>query len=139
MEITVTHEQGKVPVAVLQPHGALDASSYKDLIVKAQALYKDGARYILIDLSQTPFMSSAGIVAIHTVALMLRGATLPDPEEGWEALRSVHRDRESGGVQRNLKLLNPTEKVQNVLEMVGFEGYLDIFTERAAAIQAFEA
>lgn len=139
MEITVTHEQGKVAVAVLQPHGALDASSYKDLIIRAQGLYyQDGTRYMLIDLSDTPFLSSAGIVAIHTIALLLRGVKPPDLEEGWEALRSVHRDRGSG-MQHNLKLLNPTDKVKNVLEMVGFEGYLEILTDRAAAIEAFEA
>ena len=73
MEITVSHAQGQVPVTVVQPQGALDASSYKDLIQKAQDLSASGTRYLLIDLSDTPFMSSAGVVALHTIALMLRG------------------------------------------------------------------
>jgi hypothetical protein len=34
MEITVTTQQGKVPVTVLQPHGDVDASNYTELVDK---------------------------------------------------------------------------------------------------------
>ena len=32
MEITVYQAQGSVPVTVLQPHGDLDASNFRDLV-----------------------------------------------------------------------------------------------------------
>ena len=35
MDMTVQQVQGKVPVTVLQTHGDLDASNYKNLIAKA--------------------------------------------------------------------------------------------------------
>jgi anti-anti-sigma regulatory factor len=46
MEITVTHAQGKVPVTVLQLHGELDGSNYRDLIHKAQQVFETGTRSI---------------------------------------------------------------------------------------------
>ncbi len=50
MEITVSTQQGKVPVTVVQPHGDVDASNYAELVNKVEALIKDGAKDFLIDL-----------------------------------------------------------------------------------------
>ena len=137
MEITVSHAQGQVPVTVVQPHGALDAFSYKDLIQKAQDLYATGARYLLIDLSDTTFMSSAGVVALHTIALMLRGEKLPDPESGWEAYKTIDRDRDTGK-QKYLKLLNPTSNVSKILAMTGFKNFLEVHTSLEEVVASFD-
>jgi anti-anti-sigma regulatory factor len=47
MEITVYQVQGRVSVTVLQPHGDVDASNYRDLIAKAQEVCNAGAQDIL--------------------------------------------------------------------------------------------
>lgn len=136
MEITVLQAQGGVPVTVLQTHGDLDAASYEDLIAKALEVYDAGARDILLDLSDTPYMSSSGLVALQTVAAMLRGEEMPDPEAGWGAFRAIHRDRESG-LQQHFKLLNPQPRVDHVLELVGFKRFLEIHTDLEVAVASF--
>ena len=137
MEITVNQAQGSVPVTILQPHGDLDASNFRDLIAKAKEACDAGARDIILDLSDTPYMSSSGIVALHSIAMMLRGEKPPDTESGWGALRSIDRDRDRG-LQQHLKLLSPQPKVDNVLELAGFKQYLEIYTDLETAVASFQ-
>src|SRR4030042_3323410 len=96
MEITVTTQQGKMPVTVLQPHGDVDASNYTELVTKVEELMKGGAQDFVVDLSDVAFMSSAGLAGLHTIAMMLRGEKLADPERGGAVLKSMDRSRASG-------------------------------------------
>jgi anti-anti-sigma regulatory factor len=120
----------------LQPHGDLDAGSYQDLIAKAMEVCDGGAQDILLDLSDMPYMSSSGLVALQTIAARLRGEELPDPEAGWGAFRAIHRDRDSG-IQQHFKLLNPQPRVDHVLEMVGFKRFLEIYSDLESAVASF--
>lgn len=137
MEITVTHAQGKVPVTVLQLHGDLDGSNYRDLIQKAQQVFETGTRAILLDMSDTPFISSAGIVALHTIAKILAGVRPGEDESGWESFRDMDRTRQSGEKAANFKLLGPQPRVMGVLDTVGFSQYFEIFTNYDAALESF--
>jgi anti-anti-sigma regulatory factor len=136
MTITTDQAQGKVPVTILGIQGDLDASNYLDVIAKAKEAYDAGARYILIDMSDMPFMASSGLVALHSVAMLLRGEEPPDPEYGWAAFRAVDRDRDSG-LQRHVKLLNPQSQVDQVLEMTGLKESFEIHTDLETAIASF--
>jgi len=136
MDISVSRVQAQAPVWVVQPHGALDASTYQDLIAKAQQAYDEGARDILLDLGDVPYVSSSGLVALQSIAALLRGEGPPDPEAGWGAFRAIDRDRDAG-VQPHLKLLNPQPRVDHVLEMVGFKRFLAVYTDRDDALASF--
>jgi len=136
MNITISQAQGRVPVSVIQMDGKLDSQTYQDPIVKARDLYETGARDVLIDLTELIYISSAGLVALHTIALLLLGESLPDPEDGWASVKSINRGRDTG-MQKHIKLLNPQPEVNNVLEMVGFSQMFEIFSDREKAIQAF--
>ncbi len=136
MKITVRQVQGRVPITVLQPHGDLDASNYKDLIAKGQEVYSAGARDILLDLSDVPYMSSSGLVALHNIAVMLRGEKPPSTESGWEAFHAISRDRDRG-FQQHLKLLNPQPNVDKVLETAGLKRFLKVYTDLETAIASF--
>ena len=136
MEIKVSQEQGRVTIAVLQISGHLDGQTYQDLIAKAREAFETGAHHILLDLSELTYISSAGLVSLHTIALMTRGENLPDPEQGWSALKSMDHNRD-GGVQKNLKLLNPRPEVSSVLDMVGFSEFFEVFTDKQKAIDSF--
>lgn len=136
MEIKVSQEQGRVTIAVLQPAGHLDGQTYQDLIDKAREAYEAGAQHILLDLSELTYISSAGLVSLHTIALMTRGENLPNPEQGWSALKSMDRSRD-GGLQKNLKLLNPRPEITSVLDMVGFSAFFEVFTDKQKAIDSF--
>ena len=133
MEINVSQEQA---VTILQLAGQLDGQTYEALISKAREVIEGGTRNILLDLSDLTYISSAGLVSLHTITLMMRGETPPDPEQGWSALKSMDRSRD-GGVQKNIKLLNPRPEIISVLDMVGFSAFFEAFTDRQKAIESF--
>jgi anti-anti-sigma regulatory factor len=136
MNISTSQAQGNVPVTVIRLDGQLDGQSYQELIGKAQELSKTGARDFLLDLTDLTYISSAGLVALHSVALLARGEELPDPESGWSAYRSMGRANESG-VQKHVKLLNPRSEVMNVLDMVGFGNLFEVYTNLDEAVNSF--
>jgi anti-anti-sigma regulatory factor len=136
MEIIVTQEQGRVPVTIISLSGHLDGQSYQSLIQKAREVFEAGSKHLLLDLADLTYISSAGLVSLNTIALMIRGEALPDLEHGWSTLKSMDRPR-SGGSKTNLKLLNPRPEITSVFEMVGFSEFFDIFTDKQTAINSF--
>ena len=136
MNISVSQAQGNVPITVIKLDGQLDGQNYQELISKAQELYGAGARDFLLDLSGLNYISSAGLVALHSLALLARGEELPDTEGGWAAYRSMGRSREAG-VQQHVKLLNPSSEVMGVLDMVGFSNVFEVFTNQDDAVNSF--
>lgn len=136
MQITVSTQQGNVPVTVVQPHGDVDASNYAELVSKVEAAHKEGNQDFLIDLSDVPYMSSAGLVALHSISIMLRGEKPADPQSGWAALKSIDRSRERG-MQKHVKLLNPQQFVADTLDKAGFTQFFEIFTDLNKAVASF--
>jgi anti-anti-sigma regulatory factor len=136
MDISISRMQGNVPVTILKLDGQLDGQNYQELIAKAQELYNAGARDFILDLSDLSYISSAGLVALHSVALLARGEVLPDPEHGWSAYRSMGKTS-TAGVQPHIKLLNPREEVRNVLEMVGFSNVFETYNNLEEAVKSF--
>jgi len=134
--MSVSQAQGSVPVTVIKVDGQLDGQNYQELITKAQELYKEGTRDFLLDLSELTYISSAGLVALHSMALLARGEELPDTEGGWSAYRSMGRSSEAG-MQRHVKLLNPRSEVMGVLDMVGFSNVFEIYTDLDEAVKSF--
>jgi len=136
MDITVKQVHGSVPVTLLQTHGDLDASNYQDLIAKGKEVYEAGTRNILLDMSDTPFMGSSGLAALHSLALLVRGDELPDLESGWNVFHEIDRDRDSG-LQKHIKLLNPQPQVDRTLEMTGLKQFFEVHTDLETAIASF--
>lgn len=136
MEINISQEQEGAPVTVIKASGQLDGQSYQSLIASSQDVLKGGAKNILLDLADLTFISSAGLVALHVIALLLRGEAMPDLENGWARLRSVGAARESGK-QEHVKLLNPRPEVLNVLDMVGFSSFFEVYNDRQKALESF--
>ncbi len=138
MNITADQAEGRVPVTILSLDGDLDASNYQDVIAKAREAYTGGARHLLLDMSHVPYMGSSGLVALHSIAVMLRGEQPPDPESGWQAFHAIARDQDTDRVaQQHVKLLNPQPKVVRTLEMTGLKAFFEIHTDRATAIASF--
>jgi anti-anti-sigma regulatory factor len=136
MELVVDHAQARVQITIIRVKGNLDGSNYQSLIAQAKELYAGGARDMLIDLSGCDYVSSAGLVALHSVVKMLRGDAPMDPNAGWDALHDI--DREEGKAQSlHLRLLNPQPRVDHVLEIAGMKSFLPIYTDLQTAIAAF--
>jgi anti-anti-sigma regulatory factor len=136
VNIDVVQAGGEVPVTILRLRGDLDAKSYPQLIDTGRDVVAAGAKDILIDMRGVPFMGSSGIVAIHSIVLMLAGEDPPDPESGWSAHHAMARSVDAG-MQDHLRLLGPGTAVQRVLERTGMTRFIDVHDDEAAAIAAF--
>jgi anti-anti-sigma factor len=135
MEIIVSQEQGIVPVSVVAIKGDLDASSYLALVDAVQKLYDVGVRRLVLDLSNLAFISSAGLASLSIITKMFRGEKT-DPEDGWGTYRAIDRERESG-LQKYVKLLNPSAEVDQVLDTVGFKQFFEVYTSLEEAVRSF--
>jgi anti-anti-sigma regulatory factor len=136
MELSADQVQGKVVVTVVRIKGDLDGSNFRDLIALAQKEYDHGARDFLIDLSETTYTSSAGLVALQSIVKMLRKEKPFDPEAGWGALHEIEHE-EGKGLLQHVKLLSPQPRVDKVLELAGLKTVFPVFTDRAAAVASF--
>ena len=139
LHVTIDSVEGQVPVTVMRLDGELDASNYESLIVQTQAYYADGTRNLLLDLEKLTFVSSSGLVALHNMALVMRGETLEDAEEGWRAFHAISRDLgKATGPEAHFKLLKPQPLVFKVLDTAGFTKVLLVFEDEATAVASFE-
>ena len=136
MQINVSIQQGRVPITILQLNGDLDASNYTEPIQQAQALFDGGTRYVIIDLSSVPYLSSAGLMAMHTMALIFSGSETAHSQSGWSSFRAMEPKRDQV-VREHVKLLNPQPKVDQVLDMVGLKQFLEIYTDMDSAVKSF--
>ena len=138
MNIISEQQQTRVTVTILRLEGDLDGSSYLDLIAKVKEVCQGGAKHLLLDLSGVPYMSSAGLVALHSAVQLLHGAQPPDPAAGWSTLKAVALDKPAGGAaQQQVKLLNPQPRVMRTLEMSGMNVFFEIYTDEASALASF--
>jgi len=136
MQISFSKQEGRAPVTVMKLTGNLDASNYAEMIAKAQDVYDEGSRSLLIDLSGVPYVSSAGLMSLHTVALIFAGFSMKSKESGRPAFRSINAQNEKV-VRQHVKLLSPQPAVEEVLDVVGLKQFLDVYTDLEMAVQAF--
>lgn len=134
MEIKVSTESGRVPVTVLHVDGNIDSSTYEKFQSTAKQLIDGGARYILVDLSHAPFVSSAGLRALHSIFNDLRSRN-PESNLSDEQMRKGI----SAGTYKSphLKLLNLSPETRTAFETSGFDMYIDTFTDMKKAIASF--
>ncbi len=136
MNITSEIIQSTEPVALICTQGDLDASNYQDLISAARQVYEHGSRRLLIDMSNTPFMSSSGLVALHIVTLIMQGLPLPDSEMGWGALHAINAIN-GDQKQQYVKLINLQPQVDRALEKTGLKSFFEIYPNREEAVASF--
>jgi hypothetical protein len=132
MEITVSQEQGRVPVTVLSVRGEFDMLSVDEFETRAKELIAEGTRHLLINLEQAPRLNRIGIVAIDRVLFLLlanqsredRGAMFAGICAG--TFQSPH-----------LKLVNLRPRALQALHTAGADMYLEIHRDLKAAIASF--
>ena len=134
MEIKVFTENGRVPVTVMHVDGNIDSSTHGTFQSKADELIKNGARHILVDLAHAPFVSSAGLRALHQIFNQLR-ALHPDSNLSDEDMKKGI----SAGTYKSphLKLLNLSKEARTSFEMSGFDMYIETYTDMKTAIASF--
>jgi len=136
MDIKVFTENGRVPVTVMHVDGNIDSATYEEFKAKADELIKGGARHILVDLAHAPFVSSAGLRALHSLFNELRTFS-PEPKLSDEDVKKGI----SAGTYKSphLKLLNLSKETQTAFTLSGFDMFIETFTDRKTAIDSFLA
>ena len=137
MQISLSKHEGKVPVTVLEVHGDIDASNYTIVIEKAQEAYNEGARHLLLDLEKVPYVSSAGLMALHTSARIFSGQLTQTKDGGRPVFRSLNPKQDTAATKEHVKLLHPQPPVDQVLEVVGLKQFFEIYTDLDTAIKSF--
>ena len=134
MEIKVSTESGRVPVTVMHVEGNIDSSTYEIFQSTARKLIDEGARYILVDLARAPFVSSAGLRALHTLFNELRTRNPEANLSDEQMKRGI-----SAGTYKSphLKLVNLSPETRTAFETSGFDMYIDTFSDMKTAIASF--
>src|SRR5689334_24933913 len=65
LRIAVEQAQGRVPVTIMRVDGSVDAATYQALQTAVDTAYTAGTRYILFDLANVAYISSAGLRVLH--------------------------------------------------------------------------
>jgi len=129
MQVTILQEQARVPVAVLLVKGNIDSSTYEQFEQSAKQAIQSGAQDLLIDLTETPYISSAGIRALTSLFSQLHNS-----KEIQTAEKTVLSDNYKSP---HLKLASVSPHVLQVLKMAGTDAFLDIYKNRQDALAAF--
>jgi anti-anti-sigma factor len=133
LEISATQAQGREPVTVMHLKGDFDAVGCEVFDACAQEIIAAGATNVLIDLTDVSFMSSAGMRAINRLFYQLH------PEGSQEHKRIMNEGIRKGTYKApHLKLLNPAERVLDLLKLTGVDMYMDILNGKVEkAVKAF--
>ena len=136
MQITFSKQEARVPVTILHLAGNLDASNYTDVIKAAQDVFDGGARNLVIDLAGIPYVSSAGLMSLHAVALIFVGRNLQSEPAKRPSFRALDPTRDQTARQ-HVKLLSPQPAVEQVLDTVGLKQFFEVFTDLESAVKSF--
>jgi anti-anti-sigma regulatory factor len=131
----ITSEQPTTDVAVIGLTGELDGSNFDQVIDAGRAARDGGARRIVIDMAGLTYMGSSGLVAIHSIALLLRGQEPTSPEDGWQALHDLGTVAATEG-EPGVVLAGPPPSIERVLDRSGMLGLFPVQADRASAVAA---
>jgi anti-anti-sigma factor len=134
MEIAVSVENGRVPITVLHVKGNIDGSSYQEFQSTAKQLIDGGTRYMLVDLAGVPFVSSAGLRALHAISTELRSR---NPEANLSDEQMKRGIRAGTYKSPHLKLLSLSPQTKTAFETSGFDMYIETFTDSTTAVASF--
>lgn len=135
MDIQVTTESGTVPVTIMHVDGNIDAGTYQGFQEKAEELIRGGARHILIDLSDSRFVSSAGLRALHHIFNELRANDNNNPISEEDVRRGI-----SAGTYKSphLKLVHLSKDTKTAFDLSGFDMFIETYDDKQAAIASFQ-
>lgn len=133
MEITVSIHQANQLIAIMKIKGDISAASYMEVVNKAQEIFNNPARNLIIDLSEVPSISSAGLVGLHKIALVYSG----DPHMAVDKDDSRPDFTHNSNARKFVKLLNPQPIVDEALKNAGMKLFFKVYTDLETAIQSF--
>jgi anti-anti-sigma factor len=118
LKIVSEQMQASVPVTVFHISGWLDSQSEAQLLETARLAHDEGARYLLINMSDLDTLTSAGMRALQKVYQIFT------PKE--DQFKVAH-----------LKLCNAPPQIYNVLGITGFLQNIPMYESMDAALDSF--
>jgi len=111
--VQISQAEGRIPVTVFQLQDRVNLGNYKELEQIAREAYDGGMRDLVIDLSQTPSLTSIGIRALVIVHKMIT------PRDGGEhfklagASEPMHEMLKIAGITQFIRMYNSVEEAVN--------------------------
>ena len=112
--VEISQSQGRVPITVFHLKDRVNLGNFAELEESAKTSYANGMRDLVIDLSQTPSMTSMGIRALILIHKMLNA------EDG-----------------NHLKLAGAIPEIRDMLSVAGVSQYLKMYDTVEAAVASF--
>jgi len=123
-------------VAIIQFYGAMNV---KQFVTDAQKLYDAGTRNLVLDMNGLTFIGSAGVSALQKIALVYCGEDQLTSKENQSITQAMPDESEDSiHCQEHIKLLDPNESIQDVLDIVGLKPFFEIFTDLDEAVASFQ-
>ena len=112
--VAVSQAQGRVPVTVFQLQDRVNLGNFKELEQTARDAFDNGMRNLVVDMSETPSMTSIGIRALVVIHKMLST---------------------NGG--KHFKLAGVSEPIRDMLEVAGITQFIEIYDTVDEAVASF--
>jgi anti-anti-sigma factor len=112
--VQVSQAQGRIPVTIFHLQDRVNLGNFAELEKTAQDEFDKGMRDLVIDLSQTPSLTSIGVRALVVIHKMLS------------------EDR-----GKHLKLANPIPPIREMLDISGVTQYVEIYDTVEDAVASF--
>ena len=112
--VQISQAQGRVPVTVFQLQDRVNLGNYEELEQIAKHAYDSGMRDLVIDLSQTPSLTSIGVRALVVIHKMLA------KDDG------VH-----------LKLAGAIQPIREMFDIAGITGAIEMYNSVDEAVASF--
>jgi anti-anti-sigma factor len=112
--VQISQAQGRIPVTIFRLQDRVNLGNYQELEQTAKDEYEKGMRDLVIDLSQTPSLTSIGIRALMIIHKMLAADNA-----------------------KHLKLAGLTEPIREMLQIAGITGFIEMYPSVDEAVASF--
>ena len=112
--VAISKAQGRIPVTIFQLQDRVNLGNYDLLEKTARDEFEKGMRDLVIDLSQTPSLTSIGIRSLVVIYKIL------SPDRG-----------------KHLKLAGPIPSIREMLEVAGITSSIEIYDTVEEAVASF--
>jgi anti-anti-sigma factor len=112
--VKITNVEGRIPVTVFQLQDRVNLGNFSELEQTAKDSYEAGMRDLVIDLSQTPSLTSIGIRAIVVIHRLL-----------------------SADKGKHLKLAGAITPIREMLGIAGITQFIEMYDTVDEAVASF--
>ncbi len=130
MKITISEKMGRTPVTVFHIDGRINLDTADELRKKAKEAYDSGTKDLLLDMKDVKSLTSEGLRAIHYVYKLFLERQADEQVDAVSKQRSLIKST-------HLKILNPPDNIHRVLDISGFELFIDVFNNLEQALVSF--